>query len=370
MTQLPQNSNGTIVKYHDIRFPEGFEVSWAGKFSPPTDPPGLCLCFGSANGNLLFTDEFGQQQIGPRKGSPSGEAINGVAQAGDWLAVSTRQEVHFWPTNGGAGGGSLPHGAHGITATPSGSFIAPLGRLGVLAVQPPLGNGEPLMVHQPDNESLYVYRVAILRSRAGGEVLACAARQGGIIAGEFTSSQETHAMSTAPFKDLDIVDICPLCPETDSLAAVALGRDGSLVLFRDVLTDPMPMPVKFDSVKGVAYRVVCCRGDIYILTSKGLYVLANFGSRFVNGEPTDGFSPPVLPLPMEAIDMNLVDGRWLLVILSNLVRKFDVDFIHEQFTGLIKHEEIQAFLPTVLSLEPGWMRRDIKQTSQSFALAG
>jgi hypothetical protein len=111
--------------FRHIRFHESFAVCWAG---PHPFAPGLC--FGSEDGMVLFTDEQGRALSLPGKGSVSGEAVNGVACMGTWVAVSTRQEVNFLPLPGTEGGHSFgvafPYGAHGVSATPSGYFIAPL----------------------------------------------------------------------------------------------------------------------------------------------------------------------------------------------------------------------------------------------------
>ncbi len=366
MNWLPQNGESLIVPYAHLPIPDGFEVCWAGEFSVPFPLIPALLCFGSVDGNLLFANQELTHLVGSKaKASVSGEAINGVAWSGTWAAVSTRQEVSFWSLTGPQGG-HLPHGAHGITTTRSGYFIAPLGRTGILTAKPPSGDEAPLlMAHRPD-ENLYVYRVTSVRSQTGVEVLACAARLGGVVAGIFSGSQETHTMNTARFKNFDVVDICPLCPELDSLAVAALGRDGSLILFRDVLSDKNPKRFKFQSIKGVAYRILCRRGDIYVLTSKGLYVLGKLGSCYVNGE-LEGTTTPVLPLETVAVDMNLAWGRWLLVVLANEVRRLDVDLIHEYVPQHIGHGEIQEFQPVFMPLEPDW--KDITPTSQPLEVA-
>jgi hypothetical protein len=71
---------------------------------------------------LLFTDKEGRPFPPISRGTESGEAINGVARAGSWIGISTRQEVNFWPLAGTPGHTKLvvsPFGAHGITSTGS-----------------------------------------------------------------------------------------------------------------------------------------------------------------------------------------------------------------------------------------------------------
>src|SRR4051794_12143235 len=117
MNEVPVNGGPTKKLFTPIRIP-GVEVSCV---APNPFGPGFSL--GTDNGEVKFTDEAGVI-LGEMKGSPSGEAINGIASFGNSIAVSSRQEVMLgtW-----APGDSrriakfrVPHGAHGISATPSG----------------------------------------------------------------------------------------------------------------------------------------------------------------------------------------------------------------------------------------------------------
>ncbi|MGH7168680.1 MAG: hypothetical protein ACRELG_00185 [Gemmataceae bacterium] len=365
MNSFAENGDRFIVPFTPIGLPQGFEACWAG-----AHPFRQGLCFGSLDGRILFTDEEGVPLRQPGEGSASQEAINGVACLGTWVVVTTRQEVNFWPLPGTEGGHPFgfvfPYGAHDITTTPSGYFIAPLGRTGIMVEQPPFRPETDVTVHSDDKAGFYAYRVIGLRSQASGEVLACACRLGGIAAGEFSGAQQKLSMTTATFKGLDVVDICPLDPGVDSLAVAALGRDGTLILSQDVLQDKKPFTMKFSSVKGIAYRVLSCRGDLYVLTSKGMYVLGELASRFLAKELVHGISTPVLPLPMEAVDVNLVANRWLLVVMANEVRKFDADLIHQSIPDQLRHGEFKEFQEATFN--PDWQRFDIAQTTKQIAI--
>jgi hypothetical protein len=293
--------------------------------------------------------------MAPGKGSEFREAINGVVSAGTWVAVSTRGDVNFWPLPGTEGGHDdgfvLPYGAHGIGTTASGHVIAPAGRNGIMVVEPPFGPGTS--VAALGEEGLYIYRVISLLSPSGTEVLACAARTGGVAAGEF-SGPRTTTMRTATPSGLDVIDICPLGPGTKSLAVAALGRDGSVVLFRDVLTDEKPVTVKFKRVQGTAYRLLSQGGELYVLTSKGLFVLGKLASRFLAHELSAGVVTQVLGVPMDAIDMNLAWDRWLLVVMPDEVRRFDTGWVHDNVPG--SEQEDQDFQSA--SVSPDWQWHD------------
>ena len=133
-----------------------------------------------------------------------------------------------------------------------------------------------------------------------------------------------------------------------------LGRDGSVILCRDVLSDRSIKTFKFQSIQGVAYRILSHRGDLYVLTSRGLYMLGRLGGRFLDGEAMEGITTQVMPLNFAGIDMNLVWGRWLLVVLANEVRKFDADQIHEFVPLHIGEGEIKESASIASPIESEW----------------
>ncbi len=359
MNRLPGNGDRSAPLFTRVQLPKGFEVCWAGP-QPFRDG----FCFGSDDGRLLFTDEKGAQlRLGAA--SDSGEAINGVAGVGTAMAVSTRQEVNLFPLLDNVGGHDfsvvIPHGAHGITTTPSGYFIAPLGRTGIMTVKPPLSPSSRATVYSDDGTDFSAYRVISLHSAADGEVMACAGRLGGIGAAKFSGGQQTQHMTTVTFKALDIVDLCALRSEADSLAVAALGRDGTLILFQDILHDRQPLRIRYDAVEGVAYRILSCRGDIFLLTSKALYLLAGLAGRFVAGEPVEGVTTPVFVVRAEGVDANLCGEEWLLVVTPDEVRKFDVRLMHDSTPQDLSQGEIRDWNPKNFPLEAE--RRHLQQRS-------
>lgn len=357
MNRVSSNGGTGPPLFTPIRFSD-FEVCWAGP-----NPFRSGFCFGSEDGRLLFTDEDGNALLhGPAQGSASREAINGVARLGPYLAVTTRAEVNFWTFDEKQWDKPpscvlFPHGAHGIQATAGGSFIAPLGRTGIMAAQPPFDEKHRVMILGGKKEVLNHYRVISLQSGDGQEVLACAARLGGIGSMELHLEQTSHTLRIISAKGLDVVDLCALSTEVGSLAVAAAGRDGTLILIRDVWRDRKPIALKFvDTIEGTVYRLMNAGGDLFLLTSKRLYVLVGLAKRFLAGEPISGISTPVLPIPMEAVDANLCEPRWLLIVQANEVLKFDV--------GLIR-QSAPAGLLVPQSIRPDWQESDIEQTMKS-----
>jgi hypothetical protein len=124
-----------------------------------------------------------------------------------------------------------------------------------------------------------------------------------------------------------------------------------------VLEDKRPLTVKYDAIKGTAYRLLCCLGDVYILTSKGLYVLAKLGERFVKGQLVQGITTPVLPIPMQATDTNLYRDQCLLVVMLDEVQKYDIKLIHDSIPEFLSQGRSSEQQPTTLN--PVWKQRGV-----------
>ncbi len=90
------------------------------------------FCFGSDDGRILFTSLDVAGTIGPFAIAPSKEAVNGIAFAGNLMAVSTRSDVTFLTTPGAddvhPARTVFDGGSHGVVSTPAGCIIAPMGR--------------------------------------------------------------------------------------------------------------------------------------------------------------------------------------------------------------------------------------------------
>jgi hypothetical protein len=316
-----------------------------------------------------MTNEAGDLLSEPLKLSPSGEAINGIACSGFSLAVSTRREIMLrtWtaatPDRWAVAG--VPHGARGITAVPSGCCVAPLGRSGVMILQPTAQPDQPVGVITSDKERMYFYRVIALPGRDGQDLLVCAMRQGGIGITEVLWGQATYNLRVATFPGLDLVDVCAVGGPPEAPAVAGVGRDGSLFLVRDALRDKNPVTMRFDTVQGTAYRILSARGHIFVLTSRGLFGLMNLGAILVQGLPSGKFVTPVRVIPMEAVDANMVGDRWMLIVMADEVLKFDVSLIEGDIPQGLRNGEIRQV--TGETLTPDWQVQRVQQKPRELA---
>ena len=243
-------------RYHD------FEVSWVGP--APRD----LVCLGSISGDLLFAKPTGEPVYKLDRVSPSGAAVNGAAFIGDTrIAVSTPSEIIFRTDRGGKTlVARFPAGAHGVMATKTGYFVAPLGPEGLMLVKTEGGADESVTVIRGSKE-LNFYRVISVPSEET-EILVCAARADGVSINLLMSGEA----GIATFPMLDMIDVCSLDLATRSV--LALSSDGTMAFFRDILSDQDPVTFKFDEIEGTAYRLLYTRENVFLLTSVKMYQMS------------------------------------------------------------------------------------------------
>ena len=131
MSRFEPTGAEPVFRSSEIGFPD-FDISWAGLARPWREG----FCFGSEDGRIKFTEFDSPEGPDPIVVAESREAINGVAFSGAMMAVSTRGEVVFWHVSDSSTEGyesrTFAAGAHGVTVTPMGTFVAPLGIDGLL----------------------------------------------------------------------------------------------------------------------------------------------------------------------------------------------------------------------------------------------
>jgi hypothetical protein len=366
MNRLPSNGEPRRALFASLRLKD-FDVCWAGP-SPILDT----FCFGSEDGSLLFTDRDGLVTHGPMPGSFSGEAINGVASFEGWLAVSTRAEVTTGKlcsdTEQPGGVVVFHHGAHGIAASPSGYFVAPLGRTGIMMLRAGSNPSDRVSVLTSNRPEIDFYRVIVLPGVKGRDVLVSACLRGGIGITEVEWGQEEYLMHVGTSEGMDVVDVAAIGSDSNSLAVAALGRDGTLMLVRDALQDKRPVTLKYKTVSGTAYRLLHCRGHVFVLTSKGLYGLFNLAQRYLEGVTPGGPPLRILRVEMEASDARVVKDRWLLVVLPDEVRRFDVQALEQDAPEYVRSGEMKEAQPESLDLP--WKEEEISQTASQLLMAG
>lgn len=295
----------------------GEEISWVGD-CPWTGKP----CFGTESGKLIIPGfEDGRPGI---IGPISEEPINGAAFSGNFVGISTRENVVIGNcltrAPGEFFGETFPGGAHGIVATRSGDFVAPLGRSGVLvATTAPDGSVTTNVATHP-RQVMNFYRIVSLAEVGGVEYFACAARRGGIVVSRFQSSASDMPKGHASGQ-FDFIDVCSLKSGRWPLAAACLSADGAIFFGRDLLADRLGM-LKLADIPGRAYSLLCVEDHLIMLTSECLIVLPDLASRFLN----DGLRD--LPIPMTFLSVNAVEvfsvGEEIFLVLEDEVQSISL----------------------------------------------
>ena len=125
-------------KINKFNYKATFEVSWVGE-CPWTNT----LCLGGEDGQLLI-ESAGPTEMGRRKPwlmQVATDAINEAAFVGDLIAVSSRNEVvvarRSTPEHDALDRYDLRFigGAHGVVASRSGAFLAPIADQGLLMLK-------------------------------------------------------------------------------------------------------------------------------------------------------------------------------------------------------------------------------------------
>jgi hypothetical protein len=363
MTSLffPNDPQGV---FHSIGVP-GFGLSWVG-----LHPFGEGYCLGSETGTIVFTDATGKRGNGIKRASLAEQAINGIGWSDRWLIVTTRSDINLigpWGPNGPEDDHAsiIEGGAHGVTVAPSGHFVLPLGRGGIMFIKPSTGSHDPVAVTTAREVSANIYATIALGCADGTDLIVCATRSGGVGFTSFAPAVMRQKLWTARFPGLDVVDVCSMATEAFPRAVAAVGRDGSLILFNDILTDRHPQTLKFRSVTGTAYRVMSAQGNIFLLTSAALYGLMAVAESFLEHTSVSIFDIEILAIPIEAADAHIADDRWLLAVGIDEILRFDLHQMprskNDGKTGG-KRES-----PENLSLSPAWEESDYERAP--FAMA-
>jgi hypothetical protein len=357
-----------------------FGISWAG-----ANPLGEGFCLGSERGHIVLTDTKGQPISLLGRASASGEAINGVAFSRNWLAVTTRKDVNFIPLSlldsRHLEALVISGGASDVAVAPSGHFVIPLGRAGLMVVNPGLALGIPVLLGNPEHQGPNFSQVVTFAGQGGTDLIVCAGRRG-VGFTTFREGSSSYALNTVRFRNLDIVAVCSIGVPQQPLALVAASRDGSLIFFRDIVHDKNPQTLKFKGVSGTVYRVLSARGDIYLLTSHGLFGLFKLADDFRAGVTAGEFTTNILRIPVEASDANIVDQKWLLAAGVDRLFVFDVQSMPrspEESSVEAKpgaeaatngHASWGAFTPQVLEAAPVWEESGLQQKAEAMAAAG
>ena len=306
------------TKGYKLDFPD-FDISWVGR-----DPSNSLLYFGSENGHIRIVSDLDPLRRFTHPFDSHGESINGIAFNGPWIAASTRCEVIFMKPSLEEGGRQpriYDGGAHGVTASSAGGFVAPLGFNGLLVMTPGVGFNLSVSITKPFGVEIDFYKIAHLTGDGRVDFFAIAARKGGLIGLNVSPhsiasrSNEGHSFH-AP--GLDIVDICSLESPDWPRAVAALGADRSIHLCKDLAAGQHPQELRLSGLQGAAYSILGDKNHLFVLTSKYIYAFPHLASRFLQSEDLSG---PILSrvLPIKAVDVYKSQGELFIILPDHVL---------------------------------------------------
>ncbi len=340
-----------------------YEVSWAG----PSAEEGV-FCIGSEDGGIHFVDLSGGELGRFEKASPSGESINGVAFLPNWMSVSTRQETMLWKTIANQPTPifvNLLKGSHGLLAGSTGCFLAALGLGGLLLFRPSTDPVLEVNTYVNEHEPFYHYALASLGGVGGIERIVSAGRGCGVAGIEISADGAADMVSIHRLDSLDFIDVCTLNLPGHPHSAASVATDGTLVLFRDVFTDTTPIIARYREITGLPYRLLHARGLLFVLTSDGLWVVARVVSR-LHDDSNEERNADVIRFPLDGIDANICDDRWLVIVLVDGILRIDLDLLPAWSDPFANYGEMIDQRPVLL--RPSYRRESHEQRVSSFAM--
>jgi hypothetical protein len=289
----------------------GQEISWAGE-CPWTG----AHCFGTEDGGFLMPPD-----LVPDTSSSDGRvvsgAINGIAFCDDVVAFSSPEEVMLWsreksdPLRLRKLSRSFPGGAHGITASPQGGFVATLADNGLLFLNVDHNQVVTTSVARHVSESLYFYKIELLVSQPAHELFLCAARRDGLLALIIENRTQKMTGIHHSFGAHDITDVCRLNSPQFPLGAACLSRSHGIFVVPNVLSNDPPFEVRDLGLKGTGYSLIAEKGHLFVLTDEHLVCMPNAVTRIAAHAPLD----PALIMPISASEMFLIGAH--IVVLAD-----------------------------------------------------
>jgi len=309
----------------------GHKVTWAGEGLQDDR-----FLFGTENGIVLECGIHGSLvNMHSLRLSKDEESINGIACYFDenalHLAATTRTDIilnSFFVSPMKRQRWHAGFGSHGIKRTPSNYFVAPAGPSGIVVLMLD-ANGEiqvQSVLARDELRYFYDYATLGLDQGIGPEISACACRSDGLVFFHLEPGSGLNSIKSSKVgeKIVDFIGVISIRSSEYPLALIGLGKNRSLHFFRDPLHSPVIDSLEFPFVPGTAYKLLRHGAHVILLTSKGICIVQDIISQYHRGENIGG-ERRVRFIEIEAIDINIVFDKWLLVVTTYGVVRMDLE---------------------------------------------
>jgi hypothetical protein len=301
------NSRNLNIQRYSVT---GQEISWAGE-CPWTGTH----CFGTEDGGFFMPPDV--PDTSSSEGRVVAGAVNGVAFFDNVVAFSSPEEVTLWSRDRNDPpllrklDCSFTGGAHGITASPQGGFIATLADDGLLFLNVDRKEAVRTRIARHVSDSLYFYKIVPLVSQPAHELFLCAARRGGLLAIKVKNRTRKMTGIHHSFGAHDIIDVCPLNSPEYPLGAACLSHSGGIFIVPNVLSNDRPLQVRDPVLKGTGYSLVAVKSHLFVLTDEQLVCMPNALTRIA----ADARLDCSLIMPISASEMFLIGAH--IVVLAD-----------------------------------------------------
>lgn len=352
------NSSSERFQTSLITFP-GQRITWAGEGISSGS-----FLFGSDCGMLMESSVDGPlNNWQPIKATFEAEAVNGVAHyfVDDilHLGITTRAEIAHHSLSQSKTqirASKIEFGAHGIHTAANSMFISPAGPSGLVSIYAN-EKGEHRYMALETDEGAPIYSCAALARMPNhyGELFINACRRGGLLYAMTSSGGISRLPEPIKFQGatLDFVGVVSIGWDDSPLAWVAISKGNCLHFMRDPLNTKEIDTVSFPYIPGRPYKLIRYGDHLLLLTSRGLCVIRDIVAQYIAGENIGGMRT-IHFLEVDAVDMNIAVGKWLLVVVPDGVARLDLPLLlssRKESLGAkdSSHQHIDA-LPLMLSL--------------------
>lgn len=310
-----------------------WETSWVGEC-----PSTRTRCFGSEDGRFIIelpgSSDLGDGNVVAVEFAltvsytVASDTINDIAFSGDFFAASSRNDVVVGRRTGSGVDGLVGYshsfigGAHGVLASRSGVFVAPISDQGVLMFEVS-GEDVGARIISPPGAPFNFYRLARLGNAGSTNAFVAAGRRDGLMALDLGDESNARPAIHHRFEGHDIVDVCSLGSASFPFAAGCVSRDCVLFLTRNVLEEETPAAISLGDLHDTAYTLFSAGGHLFLLTDRSLVSIPRLASRFLEGEKP-GSELEIDIVPVDAAEAFLWCDQAILLIEESSVSEFRI----------------------------------------------
>ncbi|MGL6076132.1 MAG: hypothetical protein ACRC8S_18390 [Fimbriiglobus sp.] len=289
------------------------------------------FCLGTEDGELLEYDLQGRLLRTMPNASFESGPINGVVFQKNHFVVSSPDGNVMWNARGDSGKASK-QGSHGVISGLNDDYYLPCGLSNFGHYREV--NGEYKLAHHVDAvKPIYIYRFCMMTHSSQISLLTAALRTSGLGVINFTDAglQISYYRETG----LDCIDVVVFdSSERDDTLAV-LDRNGS-VSIATLSADQELRALGQISLHGEPFYQLQSWSEMLVVLGSDSLQLIDLS--LLSARLRDGHVVGYYRFPVEASEINIIDNRWLAVVVDEGVQFLDLPTLKSQLTMAESYE--------------------------------